>query len=273
MSSQENSQALSDFFSKYNSDAYTYDPQKDSNEEFDRLCDARRWDQTKKENKHEKYLTALQGRPSSKVGMFFRKHWVPGFVYNPLELPWVEFDRLQEKTKTTEKKYEEVLLEFGAAVDSDAAPIAVFFEKWGGAPGYSYGSDRAELEFKNLVEAHRHVWEQRIRIWGDAQGGEGQGRWRESTTFKWLQEGFYGAVEEQFGIALDKIGRMANLRRDEVLAELFRVGQSPLTEEEAEMVSWYPDSQGPDFQVLTREITIGLRIRPLKRLRFHKRKR
>ena len=107
----------------------------------------------------------------------------------------------------------------------------------------------------------------------DVEDGEGRGKWRESTEFKSLQEGFYDAVEEHFGVSLDKIGRGASLRRHEVLAELYCVGKAPLTEDEAKTVSLYPNSQGSDFQPLTRKITTGLRIRPLKRLRFHKRKR
>ena len=272
MSTQENSQALSDFFSRYDSNAFTYNPRNDSNEEFDRLCDARQWDQIKREKKLEKYLTALHGHSSSPSGMFFRKYWVPDFVYNPSGNQRNAFNRLQERMKWDGTELEEALKEFQAAAGRNAAPIAVFLmgQK---IPGYSYGSERAELEFRKLVGAHRHIWEQEIEMGHDVEDGEGRRKWRESTEFKSLQEGFYDAVEQHFGVTLDKIGLEAGLRRDEVLAELYRVGKAPLTKKEAETVSLYPNSQGSNFQPLTRKITTGLRIRPLKRLRFHSRKR
>lgn len=234
MSTQET--PLSSFFSSYGFEGYAYDPSNNPDDEFERLCTARRWGEAKKNKNLKKYRLALQENSSSPVDAFFHKYRVPHFTHNPLANQQTEFSLLQDARKWKGTKLEGVRKEFGAALESRVAPIVVFL-RGREVSGYRYNSGRAEIEFKRLVGAHRRIWEQReSKIGRNVKGREGR-RWRASTEFSELQEGFYGAVEEQFRLMLDEIARKTVLRRDEVLAELFCVGMAPLSEKEAEAVS------------------------------------
>lgn len=229
---------LSAFFSSYNSEAYTYDPANSPADEFERLCIAGRWDETRKSENFEAYFLALHENANSPVAVFFCKHSVPNFIHNPLGNQQVEFNRLRETRRWDGVKLKEVREEFEAAAESMVSPIFVFL-KGREVAGYRYCSGRAEVEFKKLVGVRRHIWEQGGREMGrDVKGIEGSGRWKVSVELTELQGGFYCAVEAQFDLILDKIAFKTALRRDEVLAELFCVGKAPLAEGEVETVSF-----------------------------------
>ena len=236
---------LSAFFSSHNSEAYTYDPTSSPADEFERLCIARQWDETTKNENFEEYFSALHENSSSPVQVFFCKHRVPGFTYYPLMNQRREFDRLREARQWDgTKREEEALNEWRVATENADSPIVVFL-RGREVSGYRYRSGRAEVEFRKLVGVRRRIWEQgEIEMGRDVKGREGGRRWRASTELAELQEGFYGAVEEQFDQILGEITRLSGWRRDEVLVELFCVGNAPLTKEEAETVSMYLNSTG-----------------------------
>ena len=235
---------LSAFFSSRNSEAYTYDPTGSPTDEFERLCIARQWDETTKNENFEEYFSALHENSSSPLEVFFCEHSVPDFTYYPLRNQEREFLRLREARQWDDTKLKEVRDEWWAAAERTRSPIVVFLRGQEVA-GYRYRSGRAEVEFRKLVGVRRRIWEQgEIEMGRDVKGREGGRRWRASTEWTELQEGFYGAVEEQFDIILDGIARAADLRRDEALAQLFCVGDPPLTKEEAETVSIYINSIG-----------------------------
>ena len=235
---------LSAFFSSHNSEAYTYDPTSSPADEFERLCIARQWDETTKNENFEEYFSALHENSSSPLGVFFCKHRVPGFTYYPLKNQRREFNRLREARQWDGTKREEVMHEWEVAKENTFSPIVVFL-RGREVAGYRYRSGRAEVEFRKLAGVCRRIWEQgEIEMGRDVKGREGGRRWRASTEWTELQEGFYGAVEEQFDLILDGIARAEELRRDEALVKLFCVGDAPLTKEEAETVSIYINSIG-----------------------------
>ena len=123
--------------------------------------------------KFEKHLTALQGHSSSPVDMFFCKYWVLDFAYNPSAHQW-KIRSVAADGAVGDTKLEDAIKEFQAAAESNAAPIAAFL-RGREIPGYSYGSERVELEFKKPAEAHRSVWEQEGDKMGrDVKGGGGE---------------------------------------------------------------------------------------------------
>ena len=237
---------LSAFFSSHNSEAYTYDPTSSPADEFERLCIARQWDETTKNENFEEFFSALHENSSSPLEVFFCKHSVPDFTYYPLNSDGREFLRLRAARQWDYTKFKEVRDEWLVAVERTRSPIVVFLRGQEVA-GYRYRSGRAEVEFRKLVGVRRRIWEEgEIEIGRDVKGREAGRRWRASTELAELQAGFYGAVEERFDFILDEITRWSGLRRRRyvALAKLFGVGDAPLTKEEAETVSMYPDSTG-----------------------------
>ena len=87
---------LSSFFSSHNSEAYTYDPTGSPADEFERLCIARQWDETTKNENFEEYFLVLHENSSSPLEVFFCKHRMPDCTYFPLKNQRREFDRLRE---------------------------------------------------------------------------------------------------------------------------------------------------------------------------------
>ena len=240
MSTQETS--LSAFFSAYHFQGYTYDRSNNPEDEFVRLCIARQWGRSKRRKEFKRYRLALQEYPSSPLEVFFDKHWVPHFTYKPLANKLTQFGRLQMARQWEGTELEDAKKEYRAAVWNNAAPIVKFL-RGGEVSGYRFGSGRAELEFEKLLEAHKCIWEQkRSKKGGDVGKKKRRIRWRDSTEFKRLHAGFYGAVEEQFDYMLDEISYSTGLRRDVALAELFQVGNAPMSKAEAKTVRLHPNS-------------------------------
>ena len=253
MSTQETH--LSAFFSSFAFNRYTYDPSRDPADEFERLCVARKWGTAKKEKYFAKYLSALGETRNQPLATFFRKYEFLQFAHDPSADPEAEFDRLQAARKWGRKKLEGIRKEFLAALEGrieaaettgrvilETLPIVEFFQEHEVAR-YTYRSGRPEEEFRRLVRAHKTIWKAKEKAMGNVvTGDEGGRRWRASPEFRELQEGFYQAVEGQFDITLDRIAASGEIqmRRDEVMVELYGVGKAPLSEEEAETVSFHP---------------------------------
>ena len=237
---------LSAFFSSFTFNHYTYDPTQDPADEFERLCVARKWGKAKKDKYFVNYLLAIEESRYQPLAVFFQKYQFLRFSHDPLADPRAEFARLQAARKWGEKKLSTVRVEFLAALGAGSSaaqpttrpilerpPIAEFLKERQFS-GYTYGSDRPELEFKKLVEAQRRHWEKEQEANGiNVRSKESRRRWKADAERTRLQDEFYEALEQQFNARLDKIAGGTGLRRDEVMVELCGAGKAPLSKKEA----------------------------------------
>jgi len=230
---------LEEFFTQFNFIGYTYDPDTAPLEEFDHLCQARKWGASKVKKHETDFLLALeewQDLRGSPVGpnviKFFREYEYHLFTYD-LDAPTQsEFQRLIELRGWGERNLSKVTKRFKKAVALDATrqlepgspgltALNDLLPNWlreQECPGYKYLGGLPELEFKELTRVKRREWNKARRKLGLSTDNEA---WKEDEEFQALRTEFYEVVEQVFNLLLDIFCQITGFTPDQVLVGLY----------------------------------------------------
>ena len=164
---EQDPRPLQEFFSQFNFQGYTYDPDTPAFEEFKRLCQVRQWG-WRKIRKHEtEFLLAVEREQDLRpLQFFFSQFNFQGYTYDPDAPALEEFEFLCQARKWGPSKVRKHETAFWHAVgrgqdprESVAGPNVIeFFRKYE-YQQFTYDSDAPmQSEFQRLVK---------LRGWGE----------------------------------------------------------------------------------------------------------
>ena len=250
--------SLQEFFSQFNFQEYTYDPHKPPLEEFERLCQARKWGPSKTRKHKTAFLHAFESGQDQRVSLagpnvveFFRRYEYHRFTYD-LDAPiQSEFQRLVGLREWGNANLSKVTRQFNKAIALDAREQSVYSSSEPSDPegpgmqevdlladwlrkqecrGYKYRGGPPELEFRKLVDVKRKEWKQAHRELEHCPS------WKHSLEFELLRTEFYEVVEKVFNSLLDKFCQITGFTPWQVLVGLYGEGQESVGKNAAKTV-------------------------------------
>ena len=147
---------LEEFFSQFNFERYTYDPDTPASEEFKRLCQARQWGRWKIREHEAEFLIAVE-RDLRPLEGFFSQFNFHGYTYDPDTPALEEFESLCQARQWGWRKIRKHETEFLLALEreKDLRPLQTFFNQFN-FHGYTYDPDTPALEeFESLCQARQ----------------------------------------------------------------------------------------------------------------------
>ena len=147
---------LQEFFSQFNFQRYTYDPDTPASEEFKRLCQARQWGQWKIREHETDFLLAVEREQDPRpLQEFFSQFNFQGYTYDPHTPASEEFKRLCQARQWGRRKVREHQTEFLLALEQDLRPLPEFFSQFN-FHAYTYDPNTPALEeFEFLCQARQ----------------------------------------------------------------------------------------------------------------------
>ena len=229
---------LQEFFNQFNFQGYAYDPHKPPLEEFERLCQARKWGPSKIREQETAYLLAVgSGQdqrgslPGPNLIKFFRKYEYQLFTYD-LDAPiQSEFQRLvglrgwgsANLSKVSSQFYKAVALDAREQSVYGAGPNVIKFFREYEYQLFTYDSDASvQSEFQRLVG---------LRGWGKANLSKVTRQFNKAIALDAREQSVYSSSEpsDPEGPGMQEVDLLADwLRKQECRGYKYRGGPPEL---------------------------------------------